>query len=350
MKLALIYGGASPEHSVSCVTALGIYSAIDKSKYEILPIGITPSGKFVLQPIDPNWKLKDYPKVDENAPEVFLPLGGGELQTREGKSLGRIDLAFPVLHGVNGEDGTIQGYLQLCGIPYVGNGVLASALAMDKAVSKQVFRQAGINVARDLVIEKLAWSQSSAQLLLSAEQLINPACFVKPARSGSSVGVTMVREKSKLSSAIEEAFRYDEKVIVETQMVGRELECSVLELPDGSVKVSQAGEIKVHGRDFYDYEAKYIDDSAELIVPASLSEDELAKMQELAIRAFRSIGCSGLARTDFFLTDQGFFITEVNTMPGFTPISMYPSLWKASGVDYPQLVETLIETGLSKNR
>ncbi len=350
MKLALIYGGASPEHSVSCVTALGVYSAIDKSKYEVISIGITQSGRFVLQDIDPNWKLKDYPKVSEDSEEVILPIGGGELRTAGGKSLGPIDLAFPVLHGVNGEDGTIQGYLQLCGIPYVGNGVLASALAMDKAMSKRIFQQAGIKVATDLVIDKISWEQSQAQFIATAEQLINPACFVKPSRSGSSVGVTMVKDKADLKAAIAEAFRFDDKVIVEKQMVGRELECSVLEFPDGTIQVSKAGEIKVHGRDFYDYEAKYIDDSAELIVPTTLAENELSEMQALAIRAFRAIGCSGLARTDFFLTDDGFYLTELNTMPGFTPISMYPSLWKVSGIDYPELVETLIQTGLRQKR
>ena len=350
MKLALIYGGASPEHSVSCVTALGIYSAIDKSKYEVIPVGITKSGKFVHHPISQDWKLADYPMVSESAPEVLMPLGGGELRLQSGDSLGVIDIAFPVLHGVNGEDGTIQGLLQLCGIPYVGNGVLASALAMDKAVAKRIFEGAGIPTSKDLVIRKADYLADENQILTSASSLMNPNCFVKPSRSGSSVGVTKVKNFRSLKPAIERAFEHDDTVLVEQEMVGREIECSVLEHSDGQVVASKAGEIKVHGHDFYDYEAKYIDDSAELIVPVELSPAELQTLQDLAIRAFRALGCSGLARADFFLTDSGFVITEINTMPGFTPISMYPSLWTASGIEYPQLVETLIQTGLNTKR
>ena len=350
MRLALIYGGASPEHSVSCVTALGVNAAIDQEKYEVIPIGITESGKFVLHQLNPDWKLADFPKVSETAPEILMPLGGGELKLTTGESLGVIDIAFPVLHGVNGEDGTIQGLLQLCGIPYVGNGILASALAMDKAVAKRVFEAAGVSVAPDLVVTKNQWERDKSQLLEAAQQLSNPACFVKPSRSGSSVGVSKARNRAELEAAIESAFQIDEKILIEKQMVGRELECSVLELPDGALRVSLAGEIKVHGREFYDYEAKYLDDSAELLVPTSLKETELHEMQHLAIAAFRALGCSGLARTDFFLTEDGFVITEINTMPGFTPISMYPSLWKETGLSYAELIETLIQTGLSARR
>lgn len=350
MKLALIYGGASPEHSVSCVTALGIYSAIDKTKYEVIPIGITKAGKFVHHPISPNWKLTDYPAVDDSAPELVMPLGGGELRLAGGESIGRIDIAFPVLHGVNGEDGTIQGLLQLCGIPYVGNGVLSSALAMDKAAAKRIFQSAGIPTSEDLVIRKTDYFANADQIVAKASSLMTPNCFVKPSRSGSSVGVTKVKTSESLRPAIERAFEHDDTVLVEREMVGREIECSVLEKSDGTVIASKAGEIKVHGRDFYDYEAKYIDNSAELIVPVELTGAELKTLQDLAIKAFRVLGCSGLARADFFLTSQGFVITEINTMPGFTPISMYPSLWAASGIDYPQLLETLIQTGLSAKR
>lgn len=350
IKLALIYGGASPEHSVSCVSALGVYSAIDKKKYEVIPIGITPTGRFVLHNIDSHWKLTDYPKVSEASPEVVMPLGGGELKLVSGESLGQIDIAFPVLHGVNGEDGSIQGLFQLCGIKYVGNGVLASSLAMDKAYAKSIFRQAGLAVAEEMVVERQAWETDPATVLERAASFIAPACFVKPARTGSSVGVTKVKDKEKLSAAIENAFEFDDKVLVEKQVIGREVECSVLERPDGSLQVSLAGEIKLHGSEFYDYNAKYIDDSAELLVPTSLTEAELKEMQKAAIAAFRAIGCSGLARTDFFLTEQGFVITEINTMPGFTPISMYPALLAASGVSYPELIETLIQTGLVAKR
>lgn len=350
IKLALIYGGASPEHSVSCVSALGVFSAIDKKKYEVIPIGITPTGRFVLHNIDPNWKLADYPKVSEASPEVIMPIGGGELRLVNGESLGQIDIAFPVLHGVNGEDGSIQGLFQLCGIRYVGNGVLASALAMDKVYSKKIFRQAGLSVAEGMEIDKQSWRLDSAKILARAETYLSPAGFVKPARSGSSVGVSKVEDKASLPAAIENAFEFDEKVLIEKQVVGREVECSVLERADGSLQVSLAGEIKLHGSEFYDYQAKYIDNSAELLVPTALSQEELKQMHQAAVTAFRAIGCSGLARTDFFLTEQGFVITEINTMPGFTPISMYPSLLAASGVSYAELVETLIQSGLAAHR
>lgn len=350
IKLALIYGGASPEHSVSCVSALGVFSAIDKKKYEVIPIGITPTGRFVLHNIDPNWKLADYPKVSEASPELIMPIGGGELRLVNGESLGQIDIAFPVLHGVNGEDGSIQGLFQLCGIRYVGNGVLASALAMDKVYSKKIFRQAGLSVAEGMEIDKQSWRLDSAKILARAETYLSPAGFVKPARSGSSVGVSKVDDKASLPAAIENAFEFDEKVLIEKQVVGREVECSVLERADGSLQVSLAGEIKLHGSEFYDYQAKYIDNSAELLVPTALSQEELKQMHQAAVTAFRAIGCSGLARTDFFLTEQGFVITEINTMPGFTPISMYPSLLAASGVSYAELVETLIQSGLAAHR
>lgn len=350
IKLALIYGGASPEHSVSCVSALGVFSAIDKKKYEVIPIGITPTGRFVLHNIDPNWKLADYPKVSEASPEVIMPIGGGELRLVNRESLGQIDIAFPVLHGVNGEDGSIQGLFQLCGIRYVGNGVLASALAMDKVYSKKIFRQAGLSVAEGMEIDKQSWRLDSAKILARAETYLSPAGFVKPARSGSSVGVSKVEDKASLPAAIENAFEFDEKVLIEKQVAGREVECSVLERADGSLQVSLAGEIKLHGSEFYDYQAKYIDNSAELLVPTALSQEELKQMHQAAVTAFRAIGCSGLARTDFFLTEQGFVITEINTMPGFTPISMYPSLLAASGVSYAELVETLIQSGLAAHR
>ena len=354
-KLALIYGGASSEHSVSCSTAAGVFQAIDREKFEVIPIGITRTGRFVLEPIPEQVELSDWPEVSEDSPELIFPIGGGEIRmAATGISLGKIDIAFPVLHGVNGEDGSIQGLLQLSKIPYVGNGVLASALAMDKSMAKKVFRDAGIPVARDFVISASAWRDDQKSCLAGAEKLFGESVFVKPARSGSSVGVTKVSEADYrkdgrvLSTAISEALQHDDTVLVEQQMVGREIECSVVEYPDGSLAVSLPGEIIVHGRQFYDYEAKYLAGGAELLVPCELSKKELDSMQELAARAFRALGCSGLARTDFFLTKKGLVLTEVNTMPGFTPISMYPSLWAVSGLQYPELIQTLIDTGLQK--
>ena len=347
IRLALIFGGASSEHSVSCVTALGVYSAIDKSKYEVIPIGITTAGKFVLNPISPDWKLADSPKVSDGV-DVYPALGGGSWKTALGDDLGVIDIAFPVLHGPNGEDGSIQGLLQLCEVPYVGNGVLASAVAMEKSKAKALFQNAGISVAEGLVITEKEFDLDPENFLASCRSHFQLPVFVKPSRSGSSVGVSKVKSFDELESAIVEAFAHDNTVLVETAVVGREVECAVLELPTGELKVSLAGEIVVTGREFYDYEAKYLDAGADLLVPTALTERELEEMHELAKKAFRALGCSGLARTDFFLTSSGFVITEVNTMPGFTPISMYPSLWQATGVSYPELVETLIQTGLSQ--
>jgi D-alanine-D-alanine ligase len=347
IRLALIYGGASSEHSVSCVTALGVYSAIDKSKYEVIPIGITPAGKFVLNPISPDWKLADSPQVPDGV-EVYPALGGGSWKTAAGQDLGVIDIAFPVLHGPNGEDGSIQGLLQLCEVPYVGNGVLASAVAMEKSKAKALFQNAGIAVAEGLVITEKEFDLDSQAFLEKCQAKFQLPVFVKPSRSGSSVGVSKVKSFADLESAIVEAFSHDNTVLVETAVVGREVECAVLELPTGELKVSLAGEIVVTGREFYDYEAKYLDGGADLLVPTSLSDSELTEMHRLAKLAFRALGCSGLARTDFFLTSTGFVITEVNTMPGFTPISMYPSLWQATGLSYSELVDTLIQTGLTQ--
>lgn len=345
-RIALIYGGESEEHSVSCVSALGVRRAIDADKYEVLEIGITRSGKYVLYPIDDDWQLSLSPEVPEDAPEVIWPLGGGELRMASGISLGKIDLAFPVLHGPGGEDGSIQGLMQLCHIPYVGNGVMASALAMDKARAKAVFRDAGLKVADDIRITRSSYMANPAAALSRAETFMEQDCFVKPARSGSSVGVTLVKSAADLKMAIELSLSYDHTCLVERRVHGREVECSVLEKADGEIVVSKAGEIVVHGREFYDYEAKYLDGGAELKVPTELLPDQLAEMQRLAVVAFEALGCQGLARTDFFLTPNGFVITEVNTMPGFTPISMYPALWQASGMSYPVLVEQLIQTGL----
>ena len=347
LKLALIYGGKSSEHSVSCVTALGVHEAIDQTKYEIIPVGITPSGRFVLEPVNPEWELSGWPKVSEDSPELLLPVGGGELRmAATGMSLGRIDIAFPVLHGLNGEDGSIQGLLQLCKIPYVGNGVLASALAMNKAIAKSTFRDAGIPVARDLVITRSDWRLNREEILKSAAKFLKPSCFVKPSRSGSSVGVTKAQDLLELETGIEEALGHDNTALVEEQVIGREIECSVLEHPGGELQVSLAGEIVVPGDGFYDYDNKYLGSGAELKVPTELAKKELNQMQELAIRAFRAAGCSGLARTDFFLTKKGLVLTEINSLPGFTPISMYPALFAASGVKYEHLIETLIARGL----
>lgn len=347
LRLALVYGGESEEHSVSCVSALGVRKAIDTEAYEVIEIGVTRAGKFVLHPIDESWQLALAPEVPDDAPEVIWPVGGGELRMASGISLGKIDVVFPVLHGPNGEDGSIQGLMQFCHIPYVGNGVMASALAMDKARAKAVFSDAGLRVARDVRITRASYMLNPEAELERAAAMLDPDCFVKPARSGSSVGVSLVKSANELKPAVELALSYDQTCLVEERVHGREVECSVLEKKTGEIVVSLAGEITVVGREFYDYEAKYLDGGADLRVPTELTATQLQQMHELAIKAFQALGCQGLARTDFFLTDSGFVITEVNTMPGFTPISMYPALWQASGISYAQLIEQLIQTGLS---
>jgi D-alanine-D-alanine ligase len=291
--------------------------------------------------------LTQYPEVPESATPVGILPGSNSVKLASGEDV-KIDIAFPVLHGPNGEDGSVQGLLQLMGVPYVGNGVLASSLAMEKSKAKAVFRDAGIAVADELVIERSNWKLNKSEELARAKQFSKGDVFVKPSRSGSSVGVTLVHNTDDLVAAIDLALSLDQTALVEQRVFGREVECSVLEKPNGELLVSLAGEIIVTGREFYDYEAKYLDGGAELKVPTELTAQELAEMHELAIAAFRALGCSGLARTDFFLTENGFLLTEVNTMPGFTPISMYASMFAVSGVSYPELVETLIQTGLAK--
>lgn len=345
--IALIYGGQSSEHSVSCVTALGVLSAIDQSKYRVIQVGITRLGKFCEFAVNQDWTLAQHPEVRADAKEIHFRPGTNLVTLESGEQL-KIDLAFPVLHGPNGEDGSVQGLLQLMGVPYVGNGLLASSLAMEKSKAKAVFRDAGLTVADEIVIERSSWQLSRSAELNRAKAFSESDVFVKPSRSGSSVGVTLVKDHSGLEAAIDLALSLDQTALVEKRIFGREVECSVLEKPSGELLVSVAGEIVVTGREFYDYEAKYLDGGAELLVPTSLTPSELTEMQELAAKAFRALGCSGLARTDFFLTGSGFVLTEVNTLPGFTPISMYPALFAANGIGYSKLIQTLIETGLAK--
>lgn len=347
LRVALLFGGASSEHSVSCVTAKGVAGAIDQARFEVVPIGITRSGEFFLTEIDASWSLADDPRVEANKHPVRWELGKADasvMQAGEWVRL-KLDVAFPLLHGVNGEDGSVQGLLQLVGLPYVGNGVLASALAMDKVLAKAVFRDAGIPVADSQVVTAQQWINDPESALERLSGFGPYPLFVKPSRSGSSVGVSMVKTASELPNAISEALQHDNHVLVEKRLVGRELECSVLQGRAGAPhRVSLPGEIIVHGRDFYDYEAKYLEpDAAELKVPVELPPHQLNQMQALARKAFDALGCTGLARTDFFLTEAGFVLTEVNTMPGFTPISMYPKLWQSSGLDYPTLIAELIE-------
>ena len=358
-RVVLLFGGVSSEHSISCATASGVLSAIDRTKYQIVPVGITRAGQFVPAVDDAkHWALTEgeLPEVQFNGESIIWPnRGSKELKYSKADgsihSLGEIDVVFPVLHGPNGEDGTIQGFLELLDLPYVGNGVFSSAAGIDKEFSKALFIAAGLPVTPHVVIHKEQWLSDPETVLENVKNLGGLPLFVKPARAGSSVGVSKVKDMSEFGKALEVAFNEDSKVTVEKGLVGREVECAVLSSRGGGApKVSVAGEIVVKTREFYDFEAKYRDgDAAELICPADLTPEQLAEMQTLARRAFNALGCFGLARADFFLTKDGFFVNELNLMPGFTPISMYPKCWQASGVSYPDLIDELIQLAFERN-
>ena len=349
LRVALVFGGRSSEHEISCVTAGGVLGAIDREKFDVVPIGITKDGIFVpAEDSTDKWALnkEQLPTVEfEGKTLTFLP--NREIAIN-GESAGKIDVVFPVLHGPFGEDGTIQGFFELLDLPYVGNGVLASAAGMDKEFTKALFEAAGVPVTPHVVIRKSKWMRDPETALEAVKSLGSLPLFVKPARAGSSVGVSKVSDMSSFADAVAKAFEEDDKVVVERAIVGREVEVAVLEGRNGEpTRVSVAGEIIVKGRDFYDFEAKYLDeDSVDLVIPADLTENELQEMQAIARKAFAAIGGEGLSRVDFFLTKNGFIVNEINTMPGFTRLSMFPSLWKASGIDYKTLITELIELAL----
>ena len=333
--------------------------AIDRSKYRVIPIGITRDGAFTLQQDDAAAFVMNpeaMPEVRDNGTRVSWPESvlSRELSYTDADgvrhSLGDIDVVFPILHGPFGEDGTVQGLLELTGLPYVGNGVLASALGMNKHFTKNALVAAGVEVAPWITVSPLKWTNDNALWRSRAEGLGLPV-FVKPARAGSSVGVTKVSDWNELDAALEVAVAEDSTALIESAIVGREVECAVLSGRNGgATRVSVAGEIIVHGRDFYDFEAKYLDGSAaELVCPTNLRDGELAEMQRIAARAFEAIGGSGLARVDFFFTGTSFIVNELNTMPGFTPISMYPKLWQATGMSYPALIDELVHLALQRH-
>ena len=358
VRVAVVYGGRSSEHAISCVSAGSILRNLDPERFEVVAVGITPGGSWVLTDGSPDTLAI----TDGRLPEVTgtsgtalaLPADPGRkgellsLGQGAGELLTAVDVVFPVLHGPYGEDGTIQGLLELAGVPYVGAGVLASAAGMDKEFTKKLLAAEGLPIGDQVVLRP----QQETVELEDRERLGLPV-FVKPARGGSSIGVSRVTAWDQLPAAIAQARRHDPKVIVEAAVPGRELECGVLEYPDGRIEASTVGEIRVagvRGREdaFYDFATKYLDDAAELDVPAKIDDDVADAVRQLAIRAFRAIDCQGLARVDFFLTENGPVINEINTMPGFTTISMYPRMWAASGVDYPTLLATMVETAVKR--
>jgi len=363
--VVVLFGGRSSEHGISVVTAGAVLRAIDRTKYDVLPVGITHDGRWVLTADDPDrMTMADLrqPAVeqltDSDRGNVVVSVDPTDrtvvLSDRgtEPKVLGEADVVFPVLHGPYGEDGTVQGLLELSGIPYVGAGVLASAIGQDKEYMKRVFSSFGLAVGPYLVIRPREWQSDPAGVLARISGFASGygwPLFVKPARAGSSIGITRVDGREGLEDAIAEAHRHDAKILVEALVRGREIECGVLEFPDGP-RASVPAEIPAPtAQAYYDFEAKYLE-STPGVVPAALTESQTGEVRRLAVKAFEATSCEGLVRADFFLTEEGqFVINEINTMPGFTPVSMYPQMWQASGIGYGDLVDRLLQAALRRS-
>ncbi|MFD7728827.1 D-alanine--D-alanine ligase family protein [Kitasatospora phosalacinea] len=362
-RVAIVFGGRSSEHGVSVVTAASVLRSIDRSKYEVLPIGITHEGRWALVGDEParmtitDGRMPDVDQVAESVEgQVALPLAPGSREVvwsepgAAPKVLGEVDVVLPLLHGPWGEDGTLQGLLELSGVPYVGSGVLASAVGMDKEFTKRIIESLGLYAGEYTVVKPREW-ESEAGRSAARERIaaLGLPLFVKPCRAGSSIGITKVKDLADLDAAVEEARRHDPKVIVEKGVEGREIECGVLEFEDGP-RASVAAEVLVDGDfEFYDFEAKYID-SSEVRIPADLTGEEQAEIRRQAVAVFEGLGCEGLARVDFFLLADGrWMVNEVNTMPGFTPISAYPKMWEATGVPYAELIDRLLAAALRRS-
>jgi D-alanine-D-alanine ligase len=340
IAVALIFGGRSAEHEVSLVSAGAVHKNLPREKFDVRSIYITRGGL---------WKVVEGPSTDITALErgpafPFLPWESGAVQTSP-----FADIYFPVLHGPFGEDGTIQGLLELAAVPYVGAGVAGSALGMDKALSKSVLRDHGLPVVPFEAVREIDWSKAPAAVLRRVRRGLPVPLFVKPSNLGSSVGITKVRAYAELPAALDRAFRYDDVALVEKGISGRELELSVLgnDRPEASVP----GEIIPH-REFYDYADKYIDGKTKFVIPAALPPRTLVRIRALGVAAFKALAASGLARVDFFLekSTNRLYVNEINTIPGFTEISMYPKLWDASGLPFPRLLERLIDLGFERHR
>lgn len=373
VRVLVLYGGQSSEHAVSCVTAAGVLSAIDDERFEVIPVGITSSGQWTRPAVDPStysFTGATQPSVVATESSLQLHAGGGgsdqpgaellEIPAEGGaESLGHIDVVLPLLHGPFGEDGTIQGMLEILGVPYVGAGVLASAVGMDKHFTKIAFAAAGLRVGDYQVITVQDWAQDRQGSLDRASSLDFPL-FVKPARAGSSVGISRIEGPSELSEAIRAAQAHDPKVIVEAGISGREIECGVLDSPGNSpARASLLGEVVVSDgstqHQFYDFTAKYTDAAAAaLSCPAALPDEVTAEIRQQAVVAFEAVGAEGISRVDFFWDpdsdppEQAIVVNEINTMPGFTPISMYPQMWAATGIDYTELITELIILALNR--
>jgi D-alanine-D-alanine ligase len=383
IRVGILFGGRSGEHEISLLSAASVFKAIDQNKYEVVPIGITKEGRWVTagdaerllsgKPVEESRHLRAG-DPEATAPAAVLATGesvvvppephkpGSSLTPFQTDSLTRraadraidVDIIFPVLHGTFGEDGTIQGLLELADIPYVGAGVLGSAAGMDKDIMKSLFIAAGLPIVKHVTVLRGEWESEPKKVQKVVESKLKYPVFVKPANLGSSVGISKAHDRKELGPAIEEAAKFDRKIVIEQGVGGkknkaREIECSVLgnDKPEASVP----GEI-VPGKEFYDYTAKYLDEGSELIIPAKLTKAETKRFQQLAISAFKSVDCSGLARVDFLMDPKTrkIYLNEINTMPGFTSISMYPKLWAATGLAYPKLIERLIELGRERHQ
>ncbi|GAA0963231.1 D-alanine--D-alanine ligase family protein [Actinocorallia libanotica] len=339
--MAVVFGGRSSEHAISCVTAGGVMAAIDRDRYEVLPVGITRDGRWVRVPAERSLAIagSTLPEVPGDAEELDLQ-----------RALDGVDVVLPLLHGPYGEDGTIQGLLELAGVRYVGAGVLASAAGMDKAFMKLIWQARGLPVGPYVIVTDREWRLERERKLDEIKQLGRPV-FVKPARAGSSMGISRVTREEDLVPAIEAAREHDPKLIIEAGVEGVEVECGVLQgVADGPNEASLPAEIVMLGQhDFYDFETKYLDGTSRLEIPAGLPPEVVERLRETAVRAFDALDCEGLARVDFFVTpEHELVLNEINTMPGFTPTSAFPQMWAATGVDYPALVDRLIQTALNR--
>jgi D-alanine-D-alanine ligase len=354
LRVAVVFGGRSSEHVISCLSAGSVLTNLDSERFEAIPVGITTEGGWVLG-------TQNFAELELHGRELPTVSGGRTLvlagdPTRqelislepgaEAEVFAGVDVVFPVLHGAFGEDGTIQGLLELSGIPYVGAGVLASAIAMDKIYAKKILASEGISVGEYAVLPR-----NQSTLDQEDRERLGLPVFVKPSRAGSSAGITKVTDWADLDAAIAFARTIDPKVLVEKSVVGREVECAVLEFPDGRVETSLPAEIQVPAGDYawYDFESKYLDESFEVDIPAKLDDAIVERLQATAKKAFLALDAQGLARVDFFITPEDeLIVNEVNTMPGFTATSAYPKMWSVTGVDYPTLLSTLIDTALAR--
>ncbi|ACB83610.1 D-alanine--D-alanine ligase family protein [Natranaerobius thermophilus] len=350
LRVGVLFGGRSGEHEVSLKSANSILNALDRELFEVIPIGIRKNGEWISGEA-PLEELETGIKNQGNYAVSILPDPSKKVLWKLDpfEKISEIDLIFPVLHGTFGEDGTVQGFLDLCGIPYVGSGVLGSSLAMDKVMMKKILRRHGLQVANYYSFKRSEWEQDRDEIIFSIEKQLSYPIFVKPANLGSSVGISKVKNREELIQGIDLAVKYDMKCLAEEFIPGKEIELSIL--GNDNPKTSVPGEI-IPANEFYDYNAKYINNKSKLVIPAPLSETLKTKIEDMGVEAFRVLDCYGLSRVDYFVLEdqEEVYINEINTMPGFTEISMYPKLWTESGLSYSQLLTDLIYLALARQQ